>query len=139
MTALTTPLAKLCAGSIESHRLGFDLLVPVPLHGIRQRTRGYNQAELLAKGIAAELSVPVDARGLRRSRQTAQQARTADIDQRRRNVEGAFRASLSRFRGRSICLVDDVTTTGATLAACSKALKQGGAKLVWAFALARED
>jgi len=137
MTALAPPMASLMAralrGSVEA-----EAIVPVPLAGRRRRTRGYNQAEVLARALGEELGLPVAPRALRRTRETAPQARAADSNARRRNVEGAFEAAADAA-GRRLMLVDDVTTTGATLSACARALREAGAASVWAVAFARED
>ncbi len=139
MTALAPTIASLSTNAIREWKLGVDVLVPVPLHSMRKRTRGYNQAELLARRIGSELGVPVESRALERRRRTPQQARSADAEERQRNVAGAFRGRPGPVEGRAVLLVDDVTTTGATLAACAQALKEAGAGPVWAFAFARED
>lgn len=120
------------------------LLVPVPLFRTRERQRGFNQARLLAKGLAHHLSksrgkkrLQVAAHALARTRQTLPQTGLS-APARRENVRGAFRVTNpERIQGRDVVLVDDVMTTGATLSACARALKQGGARTVFALALAR--
>ncbi len=100
-----------------------DLLVPVPLHWWRRLRRGYNQSELLCRGIAQVMHREVNTRALRRHRYTQQQSLQASSD-REKNVQGAF--SLRRpddLAGRHILLVDDVLTTGATISSCCDALK----------------
>lgn len=95
-----------------------DLLVPVPLHWRRRLERGYNQSELLCRGIGEVLRREVNTRALIRHRNTHQQSLQSSSD-REKNVENAF--SLLHpddFRGRHILLVDDVLTTGATLTSC---------------------
>ncbi len=139
LTALAAPLAGLCVDSLRDEGRPFDVLVPVPLHSMRKRTRGYNQAELLAGHIGKALGIRVEGRALERRRGTPQQARSADAEERRRNVAGAFRGRPGVVEGQSVLLIDDVTTTGATLAACAQALKESGAGRIWAFAFARED
>lgn len=139
MTALGAPIGSLCVDTLREEGLEFEVIVPVPLHGMRKRTRGFNQAELLARHIGSGLGVPVESRVLERRRRTAQQARSADAEERQRNVAGAFCGRRAAVEGRDVLLVDDVTTTGATLAACAQALKEAGAGRVWAFAFARED
>ncbi|MCX8214295.1 MAG: hypothetical protein OTJ97_07295, partial [SAR202 cluster bacterium] len=106
-----------------------DLLVPVPLHPARQRERGFNQAQLISMGLSVNLKIPVDSGCLHRHRSTVQQARLEAGD-RLTNTQGAFRAkrppnrlAVSTEAG-TIGLVDDVATTGATLAACAVALRQ---------------
>ena len=99
-----------------------DLLVPVPLHPARQRERGFNQAELIARGAAAALGVPVRGDLVRRVRPTRQQARLEAAD-RAGNLAGAFApAGPAGGSPGAIGLVDDVLTTGSTLSACAAAL-----------------
>lgn len=120
------------------------LLVPVPLFRSRERQRGFNQARLLAEGLARHLSkgrgkkrLRVAAHVLARTRQTRPQVGLKPSE-RRENVRGAFTAIKPEcLQGRQVVLVDDVMTTGATLSACARALKQGGARTVFALALAR--
>jgi ComF family protein len=115
-----------------------DVVTAVPMSGWRRRRRGYNQAERLARAIAARLDAPYEAGLLGRARRTSPQARQASRAARRANVQGAFRAS-ARAAGRNVLVVDDVTTTGATLDACARALLTAGASDVHAWAFARED
>jgi ComF family protein len=116
-----------------------DVIVPVPLSGWRRRTRGYNQSEALARALARELGLPLAPRALSRRKHAPPQARSATAEERRRNVEGAFAARAEPVAGRRVLLLDDVTTTGATLRACAAALKEAGARSVYAVAFARED
>lgn len=99
-----------------------DLLVPVPLHWLRRLRRGYNQSELLCRGIAEVMHREVNTKALVRHRYTSQQSLTSATD-RENNVEGAFRVKHpEQLEGRHILLVDDVLTTGATLVSCCDAL-----------------
>jgi ComF family protein len=113
-----------------------DLVVPVPLTRGRLRDRGYNQAELIARGLGAAPGAPQVAEAVRRRRhpppQTGLSARA-----RRRNVRGSFQASHAVVRGRSVLLVDDVFTTGSTVRAAASALLEAGATRVHVFAAAR--
>lgn len=100
-----------------------DLLVPVPLHWRRRLQRGYNQSELLCRGIAEVLGRPVNSRSLRRHRYTHQQSLQSSLD-REENVKDAFCIRHpEKLEGHHILLVDDVLTTGATLGSCGEALK----------------
>ncbi|MCJ7502755.1 MAG: hypothetical protein MUP80_06825, partial [Acidobacteriia bacterium] len=120
------------------------ILVPVPLHSSRERERGFNQAELLAQGLARglararEIGAPrLEAGCLRRTRATAPQTGLS-LRARQENVRGVFSVVRpERVRERVVVLVDDVMTTGATLSACAQALKAAGARAVLALTLAR--
>ena len=127
-------------GALLRHALGpapprVDCVVPVPLHPRRLASRRYNQSALLARNLADVLDVPLDTRSLRRIRDTPAQA-ALDAAERRRNVADAFVAD-ARLAGRSVLLVDDVCTTGATLEACHVALRIGGVCQIHDVVLAR--
>lgn len=99
-----------------------DTVVPLPLHTLRLCRRGYNQSELIARGIAEQLDAALDTRSVRRRRNTSSQARTPKYD-RGRNVAGAFSVRRpERLAGRHLLLVDDVLTTGHTMTACAEAI-----------------
>jgi ComF family protein len=143
---LAAPLGEAIARRWRRAGAGGDLLVPVPVHADRARARGYDQAELIARAAALELGLPCAAI-LERARATIAQF---DLDRSARatNVDGAFRlrprdatAATDQRRplaGRWIILIDDVVTTGATLAACAKPLIEAGAIGVSAATVARE-
>ena len=95
-----------------------DLLLPVPLHKARLKTRGFNQSELICRGLAEALSLPVVVSALERVAVTSTQTRRSRYD-RWTNVEGIFRtADRAALEGRHILLVDDVITTGSTMESC---------------------
>ncbi len=99
-----------------------DLLVPVPLHWTRRLVRGYNQSELLCRGIAQTFGRRVNTTALVRHRYTRKQSRRKATE-RERNVSGAFSVRRpAELQGHHILLVDDVMTTGATLGSCGQAL-----------------
>ena len=95
-----------------------DVIVPVPLHPDKQRQRGYNQSECIARGVAAVTGIPVDTTSVERLRHTVTQTHQS-VYGRWENVQGVFTLrSSGRFAGKHVLLVDDVLTTGATLTAC---------------------
>jgi len=113
-----------------------DIVLPVPLAPNRLRERGYNQSALLARPIALRLGLPYRPNLVRRVRETRSQVGLSRPE-RYQNVAGAFKADPDQVSGMSVLLVDDVTTTGATLEAVVEALRQAGAKEVYAITLAR--
>jgi ComF family protein len=115
-----------------------EVLVPVPLHQKRVRERGYNQSNLLAKELGKLTSLPVVDDCLIRQRHAPPQAKTSTVDERRSNVANAFTGRDCRLQGKQVLLIDDVSTSGATLDACAAALKATGATSVWGLVLARE-
>lgn len=144
---LAVPLGEAAAERWRRAGAGGDLVVPVPIHADRARERGYDQAVLLADVVARRLNLPM-ARLLERHRRTVAQYEL-DRPQRGANVSGAFRLRTdggSGLRtnggtgpgGRWIVLVDDVTTTGSTLAACAEVLLDAGALAVSGLTVARE-
>ncbi len=115
-----------------------DAVAAVPLHFWRMRRRGYNQAELLARAFCRETGLPWAGRCLVRKRITRSQTEL-DLEKRFANVEGAFIVrKTERVKGKTILLIDDVCTTGATLEACAAALKDAGAKSVHGLTAARQ-
>ena len=124
-----------CALQSSGFVNAIEFFVPVPLHWSRRLTRGYNQSLVLTKKLKhPSAKINTD---LARIRYTKSQMIMASPAQRRANVAGAFAVRRRhRFKGKKICLVDDIKTTGATLNECAKTLKEAGAKKVFALVLA---
>ena len=129
-------------GRVAAEKLGtrlpnLDVVVPVPLHWWRRWTRGYNQSAAVAREVAAALSLPFEARWLRRAkwtRQAAQPSKTA----RQENMRGAFAVSRrASVVGKRVLLVDDVMTTGSTAGEAARELRNAGAEHVAVLVLAR--
>jgi len=134
--ALARPLGDLIVEPCRVAAGGdVEAIVPVPLGRGRERARGYNQAALLAERLARGVGGPVRTRWLARSRETAEQSGLG-ATARAANVRGAFVASTSAA-GRSVVVVDDVLTTGATVAECARALRRAGARRIGVLAVAR--
>ena len=115
----------------------FDCIVPVPLHHVHRRERGYNQSAVLAFELSRRIRCKSRPGLLRRIRPTATQTHLT-ASQRLSNVKNAFQPGrAATLAGRHVLLIDDVMTTGATVNACAKALKAGGAKTVHVMTVAR--
>ncbi len=118
----------------------YTLIIPVPLHPARLRKRGYNQAELLGRELSMRLKIQLVDNVLIRTKQTKPQFELKK-EERIKNILGAFQISTkftTKIKGKNIVLVDDITTTGATLRECAKILKKSGAEKVLGVTLAHE-
>jgi ComF family protein len=143
---LSFPLGKIATRTFSRSTLPLpDLILPVPLHSKRLRWRGFNQSQLLAeyigKNLTAGFEIPVPDTLLIRKKHTSPQMKIKTYQQRLSNLHNAFAIDpekRSSIQGKTILLVDDVATTGATLFECAKVLKQNGAKKVFAIVLARQ-
>jgi len=111
-----------------------DYLVPVPIHWTRRLARGFNQSKLIAKTVQCPTAAVNT--NLVRIRRTTKQALLTTDKQRLKNVRDAFAVRDGHdFAGKTICLVDDIKTSGATINECAKTLKAAGAKKVYVFVL----
>ena len=138
LRALATPLAELLQDYLIANTMPAEVLVPVPLHHKRLRERGYNQSSLLARELGKLTNLPVVEGCLIRQRYSPPQARTSNVEERRGNTANAFACRDRRMWGKQVLLIDDVSTSGATLDACAAALKAAGAASVWGLVMARE-
>lgn len=113
-----------------------DAIIPLPLGRRRELTRGYNQTALFAKPVAKELGIPYMPNAVERVRETISQVGLSACE-RKSNIHDAFQADEILVNGRKILLMDDITTTGATINECAKSLKLAGAATVFCFTLAK--
>ncbi|MFZ3150671.1 MAG: ComF family protein [Anaerolineaceae bacterium] len=134
--AVAFVLAELLTNLVQSANWMIELVIPVPLSQKRLDERGYNQAALLARPLSLNLGRPFTPKGLARIRETRSQV-NLNIRQRKENVQNAFIADPLIVRDRSILLVDDVYTTGATMNAAAEALNQAGCLRVFALTVAK--
>ncbi|MGH7774426.1 MAG: ComF family protein [Candidatus Binatia bacterium] len=137
--ALGKPLGRLmardCSDFFQGHP--WDAVVPVPLHPRRLRWRGFNQAVILAREVSRLWHLPMDPFILLRSRETLPQTQLPE-EERRKNVRRAFSLNPARsVEGKTLLLVDDVYTSGATVNECSRTLMRAGAKEIHVLTLAR--
>jgi len=119
----------------------YDCIIPVPLHISKQRERGYNQSELIAKGLSGKIGVPVNDKVIQRIKNTKSQTHLS-IEKRKANVENAFQIN-KEFHGfincKKVILVDDVITTGSTMKELLKTVKKAKAESIFVLSLANAE
>jgi len=140
---LVNPLSKLliksavlCGIPRSPHN---TIVVPISLYKTRERTRGFNQAELLAQEIAEHFDLPLETNILKRVFSGLPQANIKDEEKRKNNIKGVFEidSELNLSQGKNIILIDDVITTGATLVESAKILKENKANEIWGLVVAK--
>jgi ComF family protein len=134
--ALAEPLGNLMAECWPRWEARVDLILAIPLHPKRQRSRGYNQSDLLTEQLCARVDIPSGSRALKRTRDTRPQV-DLNPTERLENVADAFWADAHDVAGKRVVMIDDVCTTGSTLMEAGKALLAAGAKSVAGYCLAR--
>ena len=138
LRSLDQPLGLILKNYFYHYPLPVEIVVPVPLHPQRMRERGYNQSELLAREFASLLHLPLNITALERTRYVKPQVKTQSVLERRRNIEGSFICANNVLAGKQVLLIDDVSTSGATLDACALALKSSGSSQVYGLVVARD-
>jgi len=142
---LHIPLGKLLVKSLLKSKLPIpNLIIPVPLHPRRLRWRGFNQSELLANYLSANLTpgfpIPVLNNVLLRKKYTAPQMSLKNYQTRRANIKNAFAIqNKTGLSGKSVLIIDDVATTGSTLFECARVLRKNGARRIYACVIARQQ
>lgn len=137
LTAYSKVYAKIMLKCIDECGISCDIITWVPLSARRLRKRGYDQARLLAEEISSAKGVPCQ-RLLKKTVNNPAQSGTGSPEKRRANVAGVYAyAGGGGLEGRSVLLIDDIVTTGATLAECARVLKTAGAGPVYAATVAR--
>jgi ComF family protein len=112
----------------------YSIMIPIPLHHVKQRERGFNQALVIAQELFRFIPIPIHTKKIKRVLWTNSQTKL-NITERRANVHNAFYSD-SKFIDENILLIDDVLTTGATSSACAYTLKQNGVNNIGIFTLA---
>lgn len=136
--ALVPVLAEQVHSFLKIIRMKADAIIPVPLHPLRIKERGYNQSSLMARQLGKLTGIPVIEGYLLRTVNTLPQVKTSSREERINNVRGAFICKNREFKDSNIIVFDDVCTTGATLNACAATLKENLVKSVYGLTLARE-
>lgn len=111
-------------------KLNIDGLIPVPVHKQKRRSRGYNQAELLARELSKQLQIPMYSKYLVRQINTNPQKELNDIS-RMKNLKNAFKIGKNTIKLKKVLLVDDIYTSGATIEACTKVLMKAGVEEIY--------
>jgi competence protein ComFC len=134
--ALGSVLAKPLAEIVQKSGWKVDLVVPIPLSKSRMRFRGYNQAALISRPLAAQLNIQHSSNAVKRIRNTSTQIEL-DVNKRFTNLLDAFYANPATLKKRNILVIDDVITTGATMQNCTNALLKAGAENIYCLSVAR--
>ena len=137
---ICTRLRRILSETCFRYREGLaaDIVMPIPLHRIRERRRGFNQAKIIAKAVSKELGLLLDDRTLVRTKHTEQHRAGMDAIDRQRSVESAFEVLRPRrIEGGSVLLVDDLYTTGSTMISAAAELMRAGASQVNVLTIAR--
>jgi ComF family protein len=119
-------LGRKIGGLLKNEDTGCDIVIPVPMHNLDQRKRGYNQSYILSNEIAKKIGLECSLKGLSKIKQTHKQA-GMNVYQRKCNVANVFEADDDIVTGKTVLLVDDIYTTGSTLKECEKELLHKGA------------
>lgn len=139
VTELAKYLVPLMSETLKEHMLPLDIITFTPLFIKRLAERGYNQSEILAQGIGKNVKIDVE-NLLTKTKSTKRQV-VLKGEKRRKNLKGVFKLRIKndelRIKGKNILIIDDITTTGATLNECAKTLKDAGANMVWGLVVAR--
>lgn len=138
LRALAPGMAVFLSDYLDINPVQGYTLVPVPIHPKRIRERGYNQTSLVAHELGRLTGLPVTDDCLVRLTYVAPQVKLATAAERQKNISGAFACKNDKLAGKQVILLDDVSTSGATLNACAAALKAAGAAGVWGLTLALE-
>lgn len=134
-------LGKVLAANIQSTRSDWkiDLIIPIPLHQLKKAERGYNQSYYIAKGMSKILNVPCSDQIVKRKKYTESQT-TMTLTERQENISKAFRIkNKNAVKEKTVLLIDDVITTGATISECGSILLESGAKKIFAASIAIAD
>ncbi len=121
---------------IVKEKWNIDFITSIPLSANRKKERGYNQAEILARPIARRMNLPYSEKPVHRNKHTSSQVGLS-VKERQLNMKDAFMADPQVVKDKSILLIDDVATTGATMDACAKALLDAGCRQVFGLTLAK--
>lgn len=143
VTELAKYLVPLMSETLKEHMLPLDIITYTPLFRKRLAERGYNQSEILAQGIGKNLKIDVE--NLLTKRKSTKRQVILKGKKRRENLKGVFKLRsknnafrhVLRIKGMNILIIDDITTTGATLNECAKVLKEAGANMIWGLVVAR--
>jgi ComF family protein len=125
-------LGKQIGGLVRDWNVETDIIVPIPLHRIKHRERGYNQSEFIAQGITSIIGKPIIVDAVRRTRHTQTQTKL-NLEERYKNMKDAFEtlpSASEKFYGKTCLLVDDVITSGATTNSCAREILAAGAKSI---------